>query len=77
MNEEMKNLSFEQAMKALEDVVARLSDRDTTLDHMIVLYEEGMNFMKLCRVKLAEAETKIEILNSKFAQENLKEGENG
>ncbi|MDZ4182940.1 MAG: exodeoxyribonuclease VII small subunit [Candidatus Cloacimonadaceae bacterium] len=77
MNEDMNKLSFEQAMQALERVVALLGDKETTLDKMIVLYEEGMNYMKLCRIRLEEAEAKIEILNNKFALENLKEEENG
>jgi exodeoxyribonuclease VII small subunit len=53
------DLSFEEAMKALEDVVNRLEAGDVALEDSIKLYEHGAELKALCQKKLAEAEEKV------------------
>lgn len=60
------DMSFEEALKGLEAIVERLSSDSETLDNVIVLYEEGMYYLRHCQQKLAEAETKITLLNEKI-----------
>ena len=55
----IKEMSFEQAMKALEDVVTRLERGDVPLDESIALYEQGAKLKKRCETKLKEAEEKV------------------
>ncbi len=52
-------LSFEQAMAELEDVVGRLERGDVALDESIALYERGAALKKRCEAKLKEAEEKV------------------
>ncbi len=52
-------LSFEQAMQELEQVVARLERGDVALDESITLYERGAELKKRCETKLKEAEEKV------------------
>lgn len=62
-------MSFEDAMKRLEAIVERLSSDSETLDNVIVLYEEGMLYLRHCQQKLSEAETKITLLNERIGIE--------
>ncbi|HKL65588.1 MAG TPA: exodeoxyribonuclease VII small subunit [Roseovarius sp.] len=52
-------LSFEQAMAELEEVVGRLERGDVALDESIKLYERGAALKKRCETKLKEAEEKV------------------
>jgi len=55
-------MTFEQAMEALETIVARLEGGDVPLEQAIELYQEGMRLAKLCSDKLEHFERKIEML---------------
>ncbi len=55
----VKDMSFEEAMKALEDVVNRLEAGDVPLEDSIKLYERGAELKAHCQAKLAEAEEKV------------------
>ena len=52
-------LSFEQAMKELEEVVGKLERGDVALEDSIQLYERGAELKKRCEAKLQEAQEKI------------------
>jgi exodeoxyribonuclease VII small subunit len=52
-------LSFEEALKELETVVARLERGDVPLEESIRLYERGAALRARCEAKLAEAEEKV------------------
>lgn len=52
-------LSFEEAMEALEKVVEQLEDNELPLDKSIELYERGMKLSQQCDVKLKQAEEKL------------------
>ncbi|MGI9394169.1 MAG: exodeoxyribonuclease VII small subunit [Boseongicola sp.] len=53
------DMSFEEAMKALEDVVGRLEAGEVPLEDSIKLYERGAELKAHCQKKLAEAEEKV------------------
>jgi exodeoxyribonuclease VII small subunit len=55
-------LSFEDALKRLEEIVEILSLQKVNLDSMIELYEEGEELRQHCSKKLDEAKMKIEIV---------------
>lgn len=52
-------MSFEQAMRALEEVVGKLERGDVALEDSIKLYERGAELKKRCEEKLREAEEKV------------------
>jgi len=58
-DDSINTMSFEEAMKALEDVVTRLERGDVPLDESIALYEQGAKLKKRCETKLKEAEEKV------------------
>ena len=53
-------LSFEDALRALEDVVRRLESGEVPLDDSITLYERGEAMRKLCQTRLDAAQARIE-----------------
>lgn len=52
-------MSFEQAMAALEQVVGQLESGDVPLEQSISLYERGAALKKHCEAKLKAAEEKV------------------
>jgi exodeoxyribonuclease VII small subunit len=54
--------NFESAMDRLEKIVEQMESGKLPLEDLIVRYEEGMNLVKICQERLANAEQKIEII---------------
>ena len=52
-------MTFEDAIKELEGVVAKLERGDVALDASIALYERGAALRARCEKKLVEAEEKV------------------
>lgn len=55
----VSEMSFEEAMSALEAVLGQLERGDVALDESIALYERGAALKKRCEEKLKEAEEKV------------------
>lgn len=56
----VEQLSFEQALKELEDIVARLESGRVELEESIAIYERGTALKAHCEKKLKDAEARIE-----------------
>lgn len=59
-----KELSFEDELNRLEEIVAQLEAGNVPLATLVERYEKGMAHLNNCRRKLAEAELRIEQLRS-------------
>jgi exodeoxyribonuclease VII small subunit len=59
------DLSFEDALSRLEDIVTKLEGGDAPLDSALKLYEEGVRLSRACARQLKEAERRVEILEDK------------
>ena len=57
---DIADLTYEQALKALEDVVRRLESGDVALDESITLYERGEKLRAHCQARLDAAQARIE-----------------
>ena len=55
-----KNLSFEQSLKMLEDIVDQLESGEIDLEKSVQLYEKGMELKNICEQRLKEAKLRIE-----------------
>jgi exodeoxyribonuclease VII small subunit len=53
-------LSFEQALKRLEEIVRKLESGEASLDESIELYGEGDRLKQQCEARLQAAQAKIE-----------------
>ena len=54
-----KELTFEEAMSALDNIIKKLEAGDVPLEKAIAYYEEGMKLSKLCNDKLKNAQEKM------------------
>ena len=59
MNNKEK-VSFEDALRDLEEIVDNLNNDDLELEKAISAYEKGMELKKICEKRLKEAKLRIE-----------------
>lgn len=57
---DISKMSFEDALRALEEVVRKLESGDVPLDDSISLYERGEQLRKHCQARLDAAQARIE-----------------
>lgn len=61
--QQVETLSFEQALKLLEEVVVSVESGNLPLDRAIGSYEKGSLLVKQLRTLLSGAEEKLRVLN--------------
>ena len=55
----MKELTYEQAYKRLEEIVEKLENGSVPLEESMKLFEEGTKLANFCNSKLNDAEQKF------------------
>lgn len=63
-----ENLSFEQAMTELEQVVVQLESGDIPLEQALKQFERGIALARATRQKLDQAEQQVKIITSSDPQ---------
>ena len=58
--EDVAQLSFEAALKRLEEIVRKLEGGEASLDEAIALYGEGDRLRQQCEARLKAAQARIE-----------------
>lgn len=58
---EMPEMSFEDALKRLEEIVHALESGEVSLEESLRLYREGALCSRFCRDKLQQAEHELKI----------------
>lgn len=54
-----EKMTYEQAIRRLEEIVDLLEKKDTPLEESIKLFEEGTDLVAFCGEKLSSAKQKI------------------
>lgn len=62
----MEELSFEESLEKLEEIVSKLENGDVPLDDAIDEFNNAMQLVKICENKLSKAEESI----AKIVQDN-------
>ncbi len=57
-----KNVTFEEAMIALDNAVSKLESGALSLDESLATFEEAVNLIKVCNEKISSAEQKVKML---------------
>lgn len=57
------NITFEQALARLEEIVRMLESGSAPLDKSLEYFEEGVRLVKMCNVQLDNVEQRIKILS--------------
>jgi exodeoxyribonuclease VII small subunit len=61
----MEELTFEQAVSELEEIIKKLEDGKMPLEEAVSSFERGSYLKKFCEDKLKNAQLKIETLSGK------------
>jgi exodeoxyribonuclease VII small subunit len=61
----VEKLSYEQALKELEEIITRLEDESPALEEAMTLFERGQSLMARCSGLLDQAELKVKQLTGK------------
>ncbi len=56
----VENMSFEEALQELEQIVRRLEEGKTNLDEAIQAYERGASLRLHCEKKIKDARLRVE-----------------
>ena len=64
VNNPLEKMTFEDAMKELENLVDALDKGDVSLDEAIAAYDRGSQLKDHCQKKLNEAKMKVETIKS-------------
>ena len=62
-------MSFEEAVKKLEEIVESMESDELPLETLLARYEEGKRLAQVCQSKLTEAELKIQQLETNASDE--------
>ncbi len=62
----MEKVTFEQAMKRLNEIVGLMDKSDLPLESAIELFEEGLKLLSFCDQQLKGFEQKVEQLMDTF-----------
>ena len=64
VNDPLEKMTFEDAMKELENLVDALDKGDVSLDEAIAAYDRGSQLKDHCQKKINEAKMKVETIQS-------------
>ncbi len=62
LSHDIASMSFEDALRALEDVVRKLESGEVPLDDSIALYERGEQLRQHCQARLDAAQARIDMI---------------
>ncbi len=65
MTSKKKQMSFESAIRRLEEITDQLEAGEASLEDSVKLYTEGLEIARFCETKLTEAQKKIKIIREK------------
>lgn len=63
-----KEMKFEEAMSALEDITRKLETGELPLEEAISAYEKAVSLIKVCNDKLEAAEKTVKMLTEAGAE---------
>jgi exodeoxyribonuclease VII small subunit len=61
---EKSGVSLEEAFQELDRIIQKMQDREVSLEDSFLLYEQGIQMLKLCNQKIDAVEKKMLLLNA-------------
>lgn len=61
-------MTYEQAVKELENILNSLENQDTSLDEAMKLFEKSVELSKICFDKIKQTQGKVEIIKKELDQ---------
>ena len=72
-NNDLEKLTFEKAMKELEELVDSLDKGNVSLDEAIAAYDRGSQLKDYCEKKLQEAKMKVDTIQASDNTDTIQE----
>lgn len=69
-NEAEENLSFEQALARLENILQKMDNGEIALDDAMNLYKEGLSLIEICQKYLTKAQGQLRVFDGAWAKED-------
>ncbi|MBR9937049.1 exodeoxyribonuclease VII small subunit [Oscillospiraceae bacterium Marseille-Q3528] len=63
MEKDNREETLEELFGRLDRIIAKLEDRDTTLEDSFAAYEQGVRYLKACNDKIDKIEKKMLVIN--------------
>lgn len=63
MEKDNREEMLEELFGRLDRIIAKLEDRDTTLEDSFAAYEQGVRYLKACNDKIDKIEKKMLVIN--------------
>ena len=63
MEKDNREETLEELFGRLDRIIAKLEDRDTTLEDSFAAYEQGVRYLKACNDKIDKIEKKMLVMN--------------
>ena len=63
MEKDNREETLEELFGRLDRIIAKLEDRDTTLEDSFAAYEQGVRYLKACNDKIDKIEKKMLVVN--------------
>ena len=68
---EKKEKTLEEAFAQLDEMLARLADKDVSLEESFQVYTEGTKLLKYCSDKLDKVEKKMLVMNEEGGRDEF------
>lgn len=66
---EVKDKPLEQVLSDVEDIIQRMQQKDISLEDSFLLYQQGIEGLKLCNSKIDAVEKKLLLLNEEETED--------
>jgi len=66
-----KESGLEELFTEIEDILAKMEDKDISLENSFLLYEEGMKKLKRCSEKIDQVEKKMLVISEQGTLEEF------
>ncbi|MBR2052770.1 MAG: exodeoxyribonuclease VII small subunit [Clostridia bacterium] len=63
-----EKLSFEQASKQLDEIIAKLEDGNLTLAESVALFEKAQTLVQICEKDFADAKGKLTVIHNNLEE---------
>ena len=63
MEKDNREETLEELFGRLDRIIAKLEDRDTTLEDSFAAFEQGVRYLKACNDKIDKVEKKMLVIN--------------
>lgn len=63
MEKDNREETLEELFGRLDRIIAKLEDRNTTLEDSFAAYEQGVRYLKACNDKIDKIEKKMLVIN--------------